>query len=108
MPDDDSQAADEIVVILQTAMGGEEFDLAAPSGSTINAILVSVLENPEFPFRLQDDAGRRIQYTLIWEEGGQRALHGSETLAGAGVRSGNHLTLRQEARAGERGHRSDP
>lgn len=101
MPDD-SHTSDEIVVILQTAMGGEEFDLGAPSGSTVNAILVGVLENPDFPFRQQDDAGRRIQYTLIWEEGGQRALRGSETLGEAGVRSGDHLTLRQEARAGDR------
>ncbi len=90
----------EVHVVLRQMMGGGEYDLAAPADATVNAILVGVLESEDCPFRQVDDAGRRIQYTLVWEEGANRALRGSETLAEAGVSDGHHLVLRHEARAG--------
>jgi uncharacterized ubiquitin-like protein YukD len=100
MPEQPEATAGEVNVILRQMMGAGEYDLAAPADATVNAILVGVLESPDCPFRQVDDAGRRIQYTLVWEEGGNRALRGSETLGGAGVADGDHLVLRHEARAG--------
>jgi uncharacterized ubiquitin-like protein YukD len=96
----DAISGEEINVILRQMMGGADYDLSAPVEATVNAILVGVLESDECPFQRIDDAGRRIQYTLIWQEGGNRALRGSETLAEAGVTEGDHLILRHEARAG--------
>lgn len=98
----ESPSEEEVNVILRQMMGGGEYDLAAPADATINAILVGLLESPDCPFRQVDDAGRRIQYTLVWQEGDNRALRGSETFAEAGVRDGHHLVLRHEARAGGR------
>lgn len=88
-----------LTLVLSSSVGADSWDVTVPSNVEAHRLMGQFVRSSELGFKATDDAGNRIPYRLMWEQG-QRYLGDAETLRQAGVANGDTLVMAHEARAG--------
>jgi hypothetical protein len=87
----------DINVTFLDQTGAKSVQAEIATGVTVARIIPSVVTRLQLPITAPD--GTPVAYSLDHKEGGRR-LHEDETLAAAGVQTGDHLILYPEVVAG--------
>jgi hypothetical protein len=88
-----------IKLILANQMLNQEWDIEPPVDVSVAALIRKFVSTPTLGIPETDDAGNRIPWRLMWDQG-NRYLSEHETLAAAGVAEGHMLMMAYEPRAG--------